>query len=72
MNSDKLKALMVMNHDTQSMLAEALGITRESLNQKINEVKGRCFDKREIQEIIRRYRLTQEETAEIFFPNEVS
>ncbi|MBQ1791225.1 MAG: helix-turn-helix transcriptional regulator [Oscillospiraceae bacterium] len=65
MNSNLLKAEMVKNGDTQTKLAEALGMTTSCLNQRINGSVD--FRKNEINEIRKRYHLTAEQTIEIFF-----
>jgi hypothetical protein len=53
--------------DTQSSLAEALGLSLSRLNAKINETDGAEFVQSEILFIKIRYHLTPEEVDQIFF-----
>lgn len=70
MNTNLLKALIVKNGDTQMKLADSMGIPVSALNQRIN---GKTeFRRNEIKLIKSRYRLTAEETEEIFFDDVVS
>ena len=65
MDSALLKSYIVKNHDTQAMLAEALGISASNLNDKIN---GKVdFRQNEIAAIKTRYNLTAKEVDAIFF-----
>ncbi len=65
MDSALLKSYIVKNHDTQAMLAEALGISASNLNDKIN---GKVdFRQNEIAAIKARYNLTAKEIDAIFF-----
>ena len=60
-----LKERMSVYGDTQSTLAEALGITTRAMNYKIN---GRCqFKADEIKIIKERYALSDTDVAKIFF-----
>lgn len=68
MNKNKLRAVIEEHGENQSVLAEALGISRVTLSRKINEkeqTKG--FSQPEIGAIIKRYNLTSEQVQEIFF-----
>lgn len=58
--------------DTQSDLAQALGLSLARTNAKINETDGAEFTKREITIIKIRYQLTAEEVDQIFFTEKVS
>lgn len=66
MNSALLKSHMVKNGDTQTALAEALGISLSNLNAKING-NGTDFRQSEIDAIKRRYHLTADDVDAIFF-----
>ena len=56
---------MALFSDTFESLSEYLGISRQTLSMKIN---GKTeFKRDEIDKIIIRYKLTPEETHEIFF-----
>lgn len=67
MNAKLLKSKMVLHDDTQTKLAEALGITPNRLSNKINEYNGAQFTQSEIRIIKDRYDLTDEEVSLIFF-----
>lgn len=65
MDSALLKSYIVKNHDTQAMLATALGISASNLNEKIN---GKAdFRQNEIGVIKNRYNLSAKEIDAIFF-----
>lgn len=65
MNKNKMKAVMALNNDSQERLAEALFLPVSGVNARIN---GKIdFRASEIVKIIKRYNLTNTETAEIFF-----
>ena len=69
-NSNGLKATMVLHNDTQEKLAEYLGLPVSGLNARIN---GKTeFRRSEINAIRARYRLSAEETVDIFFAENVS
>ena len=57
---------MVLNNDTNKTLADYLGISEKSVNDKINENKTE-FRQSEISLIKKRYSLTDEQTSAIFF-----
>jgi hypothetical protein len=59
---------MVLNGDTISTLAEALGINRQNASIKVNS--KRDFKQREMLLIALRYKLTGEEFVAIFFGGE--
>ncbi len=70
MNSREMKAAMKLNDDTQEKLAEALGIQVSGVCARVNgHVEFRAS---EISMIRKRYNLTDEETAKIFFNEEAS
>lgn len=66
MNKSLLKSIMVLLGDTNKTLAEYLGISEKSVNDKINE-RGTEFKKSEIAAIKKRYSLTDEQVILIFF-----
>lgn len=57
---------MVLNGDTNATLAEYLGITEQSVSNKINE-NGTEFKQGEIAKIKARYNLESEMVDRIFF-----
>ena len=70
MNSNLLKATIIEHGDTQTSLAEAMGILESSLSQRIS---GKIdFRRNEILFIKNRYNLTTDETDRIFFADVVS
>lgn len=66
MNSKLLRSLMVLHDDTNQSLADYLGISAKSVNDKINEC-GTEFKQSEISAIIKRYSLTEEQVLNVFF-----
>lgn len=72
MNKPLLLSVMVKNHDTQTKLAGAMGLSLSRLNAKINERDGAAFTQTEMAFIISRYALTNDEAMEIFFAHKVS
>ena len=64
-NTRLLKAKMVLFGDTISTLAAAIGINRQNASIKVNG--KRDFKQNEILKIAKRYKLTTEEVAAIFF-----
>lgn len=70
MNSQKIKAVIVGHGETQADLADALGIALSALNARINGHTE--FRRSEINAIRARYKLSQEETMDIFFNEAVS
>ena len=71
MNSQLLKSVMVLNGDTSAQLAKFLGISEQSLSNKINE-KGTEFKQGEITKIKERYGLDCDMVDRIFFAELVS
>ena len=71
MNSKLLKSIMLLNGDTNKILAEYLGISEQSVSKKINET-GTEFKQGEISMIKKRYSLTGEQIDSIFFAEKVS
>lgn len=70
MNTNKLKAVMKLNEDTQEKLAEALGLKASGVCERINGNVD--FRRSEINLIRKRYNLSNEETISIFFDENVS
>ena len=66
MNAKLLRSVMVLNGDTNATLAEFLGITEQSVSNKINE-NGTEFKQGEIARIKDKYNLTSEQVDSIFF-----
>lgn len=71
MNSKLLKSIMVMHGDTNITLAKYLGITEQSVCNKINE-NGTEFKQGEIAKIKEKYNLDCEMLDRIFFTRKVS
>ncbi len=71
MNSKLLKSLMVMHGDTNASLAGFLGISEQSVCNKINE-NGTEFKQGEIARIKARYNLDADMVDQIFFAAMVS
>lgn len=67
MNERKLLSVMAENGDTQTALADAIGISRTRLCMKIHGKRGASFTQPEILAIKQRYSLTGEKVDEIFF-----
>ena len=66
MNKDLLRSIMVLFGDKNKDLADYLGISEQSVSNKINENETE-FKLREIKLIKRRYRLTSDQVDLIFF-----
>lgn len=66
MNSKLLRSFMVLHGDTNATLADFLGITEQSVSNKINE-NGTEFKQGEIAMIKARYNLEPEMVDRIFF-----
>ena len=71
MNKALLRSHIIKNGDTQEKLAEAIGISLSNLSAKINS-KGTTFRLDEVEQIRRRYSLTNEDVILIFFAQAVS
>lgn len=67
MNKREFICEMKRHGDTQASLADALGISRVALNNKLNERNGSSFTQPEILKIKHRYNLSMEKTEVIFF-----
>ena len=66
MNGKLLRSIMVLHGDTNASLAEFLGITEQSVSNKINE-NGTEFRQGEITKIKARYSLDIDMVDRIFF-----
>ena len=66
MNSQLLKGYIKIHDGSQSVLAEAMGLSLSRLNAKINET-GAEFTQSEIAFIRDRYQLSKPEVTDIFF-----
>lgn len=66
MNKLLLRSVMVLYGDTDKSLAEYIGISKKSVNAKINE-RGAEFKQSEISDIKKRYSLTDSQVVDIFF-----
>lgn len=66
MNKQLLASVLAKNGNTQSDLANVLGLSLSRTNAKINEADGAQFTQNEIAAIKKAYALTAEEIDEIF------
>ena len=66
MKKELLRSIMVLHGDTNKDLADYLGITEQSISNKINE-NGTEFKQGEIRLIRSRYNLTSDQVDLIFF-----
>lgn len=66
MNRKLLKSIMALNGDTNVTLAEYLGLSEQSVSNKINE-NGTEFKQGEILKIKQRYNLDCTTVDQIFF-----
>lgn len=66
MDKKLFRSIMVLHGDTNKTLADYLGISAKSVNDKINE-NGTEFKQSEITAIMKRYRLSENQLTSIFF-----
>lgn len=71
MNYKLFRSLMVLNGDTNATLADYLGLTSQSISNKINE-NGAEFKQGEIFKLKLRWKLDAEMIDRIFFDEQVS
>lgn len=71
MNAKLFRSLMVLHDDTNASLAKFLGVSEQSVCNKINE-NGTEFKQGEIAKIKGRYNLDADMLDRIFFANSVS
>ena len=70
MNTALFRSHMAKHNDTQTSLAEAMGLVQSAVSQKVN---GKVdFKQSEINFIRARWGLSEKETVDIFFADEVS
>jgi predicted transcriptional regulator len=66
MKKELLRSIMVLHGDTNKDLADYLGITEQSVSNKINE-NGTEFKLGEMKRIAYRYNLSSDQIDDIFF-----
>ena len=66
MKKEQLRSIMVLHGDTNKDLADYLGISEQSVSNKINE-NGTEFKQGEIAHIKTKYNLSSEQIDNIFF-----
>lgn len=69
MNKNAFKAAMVYHGDTQKVVADVLGISAQTIGDKLNGMTD--FTQSEIQVLAERYKLTPAQVDEIFFGGEL-
>ena len=70
MNKPLMKSILAKHNDTQNSLAELLGLPQSAVSNRMN---GKVdFKLSEITRIRNRYKLTAEETVDVFFTEVVS
>lgn len=67
MNVEMFKHTMKVHQDTQTKLAEALGLEPKTVGRKINETRGASFTVPEMLAIKNRYQLSDDQANAIFF-----
>lgn len=65
MNKNYFKSIMVLHGDTQKTIADVLGISEQTVGDKVNGISD--FKQSEIKVLIDRWKLTPEKVNEIFF-----
>lgn len=68
----KLQAQMKLHGDTFDTLSKAMGISRSTLNVRMNEYRNAEFTRKDMDIIRDRYNLTDKELLDIFFAEEPS
>ena len=71
MNKKLLFAEMAKLGDTQATLADAIGVSRSRLTQKIGGYRGAQFNANEIESIAKRYKLKPKAVYDVFFAEKV-
>lgn len=66
MKKEQLRSIMVLHGDTNKDLADYLGISEQSVSNKINE-NGTEFKQGEIARIKTKYNLSSDQIDNIFF-----
>ena len=72
MNSKELKIEMIRHNDNGESLSKAIGISRQTLSNKMSENHPADFDRAEIAKIKERYNLSNDRVDEIFFASDLS
>ena len=72
MNSKELKIEMLKHNETGEHLSKVLGISRQTLSNKMSENQRTEFTQKEIAKIAEHYKLSNERISEIFFAREMS
>lgn len=72
MNSKELKIEMLRHNETGEHLAEFLGISRQTLSNKMCEKQNAGFTQKEIARIKEHYGLSNDRVVEIFFADYLS
>ena len=67
MQSKLFRSKMVLHDDTLQTVSECLGITRQTLAEKLQGTSE--FKQKEIDRLITRWNLTPHEVVQIFFDN---
>lgn len=67
MNSKELKIEMLRHNETGEQLSQHLGISRQTLSNKMSENNNAAFTQQEIAKIKEHYDLSNDRLAEIFF-----
>lgn len=67
MDKPLLNSFMAKHSDTQETLADAMGLSLSRFNAKVNERDGAAFTQNEMQFIIDRYSLSNDDAINIFF-----
>lgn len=67
MNSNELKIEMMRHNETGEHLAAHLGISRQTLSNKMSKNQTTDFTQQEIAKIKEHYALSNDRVAEIFF-----
>ena len=69
MKKNVFRSIMALHNDTQKDIADALGITEQTVSDKINGLSE--FKAGEIKLLIARYDLTPIQVDDIFFGEEI-
>lgn len=69
MNKNAFKAVMIYNGDDQKAVADAIGVSPQTVSDKLNGLTD--FKQSEIQTLAERYKLTPAQVDEIFFGGEL-
>lgn len=67
MNSKELKIEMMRHDETGEHLSKLLGISRQTLSNKMSENQSSEFTQQEISKISEHYNLSSDRIVEIFF-----